>query len=71
MLSEMATVWASEILWRLALDRARGEVRRLKNNDFPAGAKAILDARRKAERILAQGLPEWQQRDAPRHLPLP
>ena len=71
MLSEMTTVWASEKSWRLALDRARGEVRRLQNNEFPAGAKAITDAQRKAERILFQGLPEWQQRDDPLHLPLP
>lgn len=67
----METIWETEKSWRQALNRARGEVRRLKSSGFPVGAKIISDAQRRAERIFMQGSPEWQQRDDPRHLPLP
>lgn len=71
MLSAMATVWESEKSWRLALRLARSEVRRLETHEFPVDAKTISDARRKVERIRVNGLPEWQQKDDPSHLPLP
>ncbi len=60
----MKSKWPSEEIWRKSLALQRTHLRRLQGPEWVGyGEKAAAATRRRIERILAAGLPEWKERD--------